>query len=325
MIITTALKTLGMTLGLALLAGPTAAQNFPVKPIRLIIPFSPPGGPVDLTVRPFAEKLGEFIGQPIVVENVGGAGTMIGSDLVAKSAPDGYTLLITSAAIMIMPSSNPKMPFDLMRDLTPVGTVSQSTIVLVVDPKLGFRNIPDLVAYAKANPGKLAFGSTGAGGSLHLGGEMLKLMAGIDMTHIPYKGAAQALIDIMGGHLSMTFVSMAAVLPLAKSGKIQPLAVAALKRNTSLPDLPTMDSLYPGFEVTASNSILAPAKTPAANITRINQAMAKSLSSPSVKDAFAKSGVEPVISTPEEFGAAMRVEVARWAKVVKAINFVQVD
>jgi tripartite-type tricarboxylate transporter receptor subunit TctC len=195
----------------------------------------------------------------------------------------------------------------------------------VVDPKLGFRNIPDLVAYAKANPGKLAFGSTGAGGSLHLGGEMLKLMAGIDMTHIPYKGAAQALIDIMGGHLSMTFVSMAAVLPLAKSGKIQPLAVAALKRNTSLPDLPTMDSLYPGFEVTASNSILAPAKTPAANISRINQAMAKSLSSQNVKDAFAKSGVEPVISTPEEFGAAMRVEVARWAKVVKAINFVQVD
>jgi len=325
MTITTALKTIGITLGLALLAGPAAAQNFPVKPIRLIIPFSPPGGPVDLTVRPFAEKLGEFIGQPIVVENVGGAGTMIGSDLVAKAAPDGYTLLITSAAIMIMPSSNPKMPFDLMRDLTPVGTVSQSTIVLVVDPKLGFRNIPDLVAYAKANPGKLAFGSTGAGGSLHLGGEMLKLMAGVNMTHVPYKGAAQALIDIMGGHLSMTFVSMAAVLPLAKSGKIQPLAVASLKRNTSLPDLPTMDSLYPGFEVTASNSILAPAKTPAANITRINQAMAKSLSSQSVRDAFAKSGVEPVISTPEELGTAMRVEVARWAKVVKAINFVQVD
>ena len=320
---------MGMGLMAALFAafatGPAAAQNFPTKPIHLIIPFSPPGGPVDLTVRPFAEKLGEFIGQPIIVENMGGAGTMIGSDHVAKSAPDGYTLLITSAAIMIMPSSNPKMPFDLMRDLTPVGTVSQSTIVLVVDPRLGFRNVPDLVTYAKANPGKLSFGSTGAGGSLHLGGEMLKLMAGIDMVHVPYKGAAGALIDIMGNNLSMTFVSMAAVLPLTKGGKIQPIAVASMKRNSSLPDLPTLDSLYPGFEVTASNSVLAPAKTPAANITRINQAMAKSLSSQYVKDAFAKSGVEPVISTPEEFGAAMKVEVARWAKVVKAINFVQTD
>ena len=150
-------------------------------------------------------------------------------------------------------------------------------------------------------------------------------MAGIDMVHVPYKGAAGALIDIMGNNLSMTFVSMAAVLPLTKGGKIQPIAVASMKRNSSLPDLPTLDSLYPGFEVTASNSVLAPAKTPAANITRINQAMAKSLSSQYVKDAFAKSGVEPVISTPEEFGAAMKVEVARWAKVVKAINFVQTD
>jgi tripartite-type tricarboxylate transporter receptor subunit TctC len=203
--------------------------------------------------------------------------------------------------------------------------VSSSTIVLVADPKLGFRNVQDMVAYAKANPGKLTFGSTGTGGSLHLGGEMFKLMAGVDMTHVPYKGAAQALTDIMGNHLSFIFVSMAAVLPLAKSGKIQPLAVASLKRNPSLPDLPTMDSIYPGFEVTASNGVVAPARTPAAVITRINQAMAKALATPFVRDAFAKSGVEPVISTPEEFGASIRNEVARWGKVVKAINFVQAE
>jgi len=300
------------------------AQNFPTKPVKLVVPFTP-GGPVDLTVRPFADKLGEALGQPVLVENIGGAGTLIGSDHVAKAAPDGYTLLVTTAAIMILPSSNPKLPFDLLKDLVPVGTVSSSTIVLVVDPKLGFGTVQDMVAYAKANPGKLTFGSTGLGGSLHLGGEMLKLMAGIDLVHVPYKGAAQALTDIMGNHLSMIFVSMAAVLPLAKSGKIKPLAVAATKRSSSLPDLPTLDSIYPGFEVTASNGIVAPAKTPAAVITRVNQAMAKALSTPEIKARFAKSGIEPVISTPEEFGKAIRTEVARWAKVVKAINFVQKD
>lgn len=298
------------------------AQNFPAKPIKLVIPFSPPGGPVDLTVRPFAEKWSEFLGQPIIIENVGGAGTLIGSEQVARAAPDGYTLLVTTAAIMILPSSNPKMSFDPLKDLVPVGTISSSTIVLVVDPKLGLKNVQDLVSYAKANPGKITFGSTGLGGSLHLGGEMLKLMAGVDMTHVPYKGAAQALTDIMGSHLSMIFVSMAAVLPLARAGKVQPLAVAAMKRNASLPDLPTLDSIYPGFEVTASNAVVAPAKTPAAAITRLNQAMAKALGTPFVKDAFAKSGVETVISTPEEFGVSMRNEIARWAKVVKAINFV---
>lgn len=306
---------------LCLAANPAFTQNYPSKPVRLVVPFVP-GGPVDLTVRPFAEQLGVALGQPVLVENMGGAGTLIGSEHVFKSAPDGYTLLITTAAIMILPSSNPKMSFDPAKDLAPVGTVSSSTIVLVVDPKLGFKNVQDMVSYAKANPGKLSFGSTGLGGSLHLGGEMLKLMAGVDITHVPYKGAAPALTDIMGGHLSMIFVSMAAVLPLAKSGKIQPLAVAAMKRNASLPDLPTLDSLYPGFEVTASNGVVAPGKTPAAIITRINQGMAKALSSPEIKARFAKSGIEPVISTPEEFGVAMRNEIARWGKVVKAIKFV---
>ena len=232
------------------------AQSYPARPIRLVVPFAP-GGPVDIMTRPFAEKLTDFIGQPVIVENIGGAGTLIGSAQVARSAPDGYSLLITSAQIMIMPSSNPKMPFDLFRDLSPVGTVSQVTIVLVVDPKLGFKNIADLVAHAKANPGKLSFGSTGTGGSLHLGGEMLKLLTSIDMIHVPYsRGAAQMLADLMGGNISMTFVSMAGVLPLAKSGKIQPLAVTTKTRSPSLPDLPTMDSIYPGFELSAISGVV---------------------------------------------------------------------
>ena len=316
---------MGMALVSVLLSQLVMAQTYPLKPIRLVIPYSPPGGPIDLTVRPFAEKLGEVIGQPIIIENIGGGGSMIGSDHVAKSAPDGYNLLITTAAIAIMPSSNPRMPFDPLKDLAPVGTVSASTIVLATDPKLGLRSVQELVSYAKANPGKLTFGSVGLGGSLHLGGEMFKLMAGIDMVHVPYKGAAQALTDIMGNHLSMLFVSMASILPLASSGKIRPLAVASLKRATALPDLPTMDSIYAGFEVTASNGIVAPARTPAAVIARLNQAMARALASPEVRERFAKSGVEPVISTPEEFGAALRAEIARWGKVVKAINFVQTD
>ncbi len=299
------------------------AQSYPSRPIRLVVPFAP-GGPVDIMTRPFAEKLTDFIGQPVIVENIGGAGTLIGSAQVARSAPDGYSLLITSAQIMIMPSSNPKMPFDLFRDLSPVGTVSQVTIVLVVDPKFGFKNVTDLVAYAKANPGKLSFGSTGTGGSLHLGGEMLKLMTGINMIHVPYsRGASQMLADLMGGNISMTFVSMAGVLPLAKSGKIQPLAVTTKTRSPSLPDLPTMDSIYPGFELSAISGVVSPAKTPMPIIRQINQAMAKALSTPFIKDTYARSGLEPLTTTPEEFGASMRVEVARWEKVVKAINFVQ--
>ncbi len=303
---------------------PAGAQNFPARPLHLIVPFAA-GGPVDLIARPFAEKMTETLGQPMVVENMGGGGTIIGTDHVAKAAPDGYTLLVTSAAVMIVPSSYPKLPFDVIKDFAPVSVMSSSTIVLVADPKLPFRTVPELVAYAKANPGKLSFGSSGTGGSLHLGGEMLNLMAGIETTHIPYKGAAPALTDIMGGHVSMMFVSMAAVLPLSTSGKVRAIAVASLKPAAALPGVPTMDSFYPGFEVTAGNAVLAPAKTPRPIITRLNQAMAKALGTQDLKDRFAKSGVEALSTTPEEAAADVRNEIARWGKVVKAINFVATD
>ena len=308
---------------LSAVTGLVGAQNFPVKPIRLIVPVAA-GGPVDLITRPFAEKMSEQLGQPMLVENMGGAGTLIGSDHVAKSAPDGYTLLVTTVAITILPSSYPKLPFDLVRDLTGVSVMSKGTIVVVVDPKLPIRNIKDMVAYAKANPAKLTFGSTGIGGSLYLAGELMKMSAGIDMTHIPYKGAAPALTDIMGSHLSLIFVSMAAVLPLSNAGKVRPIAVASLARSPVMPDIPTVaESGYPGFEVTAGNGVLAPSKTPRAVINHLNQAMVKVLASPDIKERFAKSGVDAISGTPEEFTTDIRNEITRWAKVVKAINFVQ--
>lgn len=307
-----------------LFSGTASAQNYPSRPIRLVVPFAA-GGPVDTISRPFADKVSQQLGQTMYVENIGGGGTVIGSDRVAKSPPDGYTLLVTSAAVMILPTSYPKLPFDVIRDFAPVSSMSESTIVLVADPKLPFTTVKELVSYAKANPGKLTFGSSGTGGSLHLGGEMLKLQAGIDMAHIPYKGAAPALTDIMAGRVSMMFVSMASVLPLYKSGKIRPIAVASLKPAAALPGVPTIDSVYPDFLVTAGNGVLAPAKTPRAIVTHLNQAMTKALNSEDLKARFAKSGVQTVSGTPEEWGEDVRKEIARWAKVVKAINFVQTD
>ena len=302
-----------------------AVQNYPNKPLRLVVPFAA-GGPVDTISRPFAEKLSEQLGQPVVIDYIPGAGTLIGSDNIAKSAPDGYSLLVLTVDILILQSSHPKLPFDVFRDFAPVGVTSRGTIALVVDPKLPIRNSPEFVAYAKANPGKLSFGSTGVGGSLHLGAEMLKIQANIDMTHVPYKGVAPALADIMGGHLSWIFSSMAGALPLARSGKVRAIAVASLNRNPLLPDVPTIaESGYPGFEVAVINGIIVPAKTPRPIINHLSQAMIKLLATQDIKERFAKSGVDAASNTPEEFATMIRNEVDKWGKVVKAINFVQKD
>jgi tripartite-type tricarboxylate transporter receptor subunit TctC len=287
----------------------------------MIIPLAA-GGSVDMIARPLAEDVSKLLSRPIVVENMPGASTNIGAGFVARSAPDGSTLLVTAAAITIQPGINPKMPYDPQKDLAGVSLISNSTILLVVSPRLGVKSLREFISYAKAHPGKLSYGSAGAGGSLHLAGELLKMDAGIDMLHVPYKGGAPILNDMMGGNIEVTFVSVALALPLINSGKIVPVAVASARRNQAMPNLPAIAESYPGFEVTARNGIMVRSGTPKPIITELNRAIVKSLGSPELKAKFAKAGVEAVSSTPEEFDAEIRSEIRQWTRVARSIGLV---
>jgi len=298
--------------------GFAGAQEFPAKPVRIIVPFTP-GGPNDLAVRPVAEKLGELFRQPFIVDYRAGANGLIGSDLVAKSPPDGYTLLIISSSFAINPSTQAKMPFDPVRDFAAVGPVSTSDIILVVNPSVPARSVKEFVALAKAQPGKLNFASSGTGGSLHLGAELLKLTAGINMVHVPYKGAALALSDVMGGHVDSMFISAPGAVGQIRAGKVRVLATASAKRAQSLPDAPTFgEAGYPEVQIDTRYGLLAPAATPAATIARLNAFITKALSSPDVRERYAALSLDVVTSTPQEYQAYIRSEVARWRKVVTA-------
>lgn len=299
-------------------AGFAGAQEFPVKPVRIIVPFTP-GGPNDLAVRPVAEKLGELFRQPFIVDYRAGANGLIGSELVAKSPPDGYTLLIISSSFAINPSTQAKMPFDPVRDFAAVSPVSTSDIILVVNPTVPARSVKELVALAKAQPGKLNYASSGTGGSLHLGAELLRMTAGINMVHVPYKGAALALADVMGGHVDSMFISAPGAVAQIKAGKVRVLATASAKRARSLPDTPTFgESGYPDVQIDTRYGLLAPAATPAATIARLNAFITKALSSSDVRDKYAALSLDVVTGTPQDYQAYIRSEVARWRKVVTA-------
>jgi tripartite-type tricarboxylate transporter receptor subunit TctC len=287
----------------------------------MIIPLAA-GGSVDLIARPLAEDMSKLLSRPIVVENMPGASTNIGAGFVARSAPDGSTLLVTAAAITIQPGINPKMPYDPQQDLAGISVISNGTILLVVSPRLGVKSLREFISHAKANPGKLSYGSAGAGGSLHLAGELLKMEAGIDMVHVPYKGGAPILVDLMGGNIEVTFVSAAVALPLISSGKIVPIAVASTKRSPSMPSLPAIAESYPGFEVTARNGIMVRRGTPKPVVTELNTVVVKSVSSPELKAKFAKAGVEAISSTPEEFDAEIRNDIRQWTRVARSIGLV---
>ncbi len=305
---------------LALLFTPFAfaQDNYPSRPIKLIVPF-PPGGATDIVGRLVAQRLQEALGQPVVVENKAGAGSNIGSEQVAKAAPDGYTLLLGTIANATNMSIYKNMSYDTLRDFAPVTQTMAAPSVLVVTNALPANNLKELIGLAKAQPGKLSFASSGAGGSPHLAGELLKLRAGIDIIHVPYKGAGPALVDVVSGVVSMGFKTALSAIPHMQSGKLKPVAVAATKRLAQIPNVPTMvEAGLPDFEVSSWNGVLAPAKTPPEIIARLNQALVRILATQDVKERFAAQAAEPVGSTPEQFRAYIRSEIDKWAQVVKA-------
>ncbi len=314
------LKVCGLLLPL-LLPGMTSAQNYPTKPIRIITAF-PPGGPTDLLARPVGQKLLEALGQPVIVDYKPGGNAIIGTDYVAKAAPDGYTLLLIPPSHTTNPSTQKSLPYDTLKDFTGVSMLAHGEVVLVANPKFPANSVKELVALAKSQPGKLNYASSGTGGSLHLGAELLKMVAGIDMVHIAYKGAGPALMDVVAGTADLMFISAAPAVAQIKAGKVRLLAVASVKRSTTYPDVPTVaEAGYTKFEVGSDYGLIAPAATPRPVINRLNGALEKILTTPDIKQVFNGLGVEPWWTTPEQHSAWIRDEVAKWASVAKAIKY----
>lgn len=301
---------------LALAAAPAAAA-YPDRPIKLVVPYTP-GGVTDALARVLAKGLSDRVGQPVVVENRGGGGANIGADAVAKAAPDGYTLLMGSAATHAINSSLYKsLSYDHIRDFAPITQVAQVPNILVVHPSVPAKDVRELIAYAKANPGKLNFGSSGSGGTIHLSGELFKTLAGVDMLHVPYKGSAPAVSDLLGGQVQVMFDS--SVVPHVKSGRLRALAVTSSKRSTALPDVPTMaEAGLPGYESTAWFGVLAPAGTPQPILARLHDEMVAVLKDPATQAWMKQQGFDAIGDTPAQFAAYIRKETDKWAKVVKA-------
>ena len=291
---------------------------YPSKPIRLVVPF-PAGGTTDILARAVAQKLSEAWGQQVIVDNRPGAGGNIGSDIVAKAAPDGYTLVMgTVGTHAINPSLYRKMPYDHVKDFAPVILVAGVPNVLVVNPSLPVHTVRELIDYAKANPGKLNFASSGNGTSIHLSGELFKTMAGVQMTHVPYKGSAPALTDLMGGQVQLMFDNLPSSLQLIQAGKLRAIAVTSTARAAALPDVPTIaESGLPGFEASSWFGVLAPAGTPREIVTKLNATIAAWLATPDAKDKLLSQGAIAAGGTPEAFARHIDAETAKWAKVVK--------
>ena len=294
------------------------AEVYPSKPIRIVAPF-PPGGPADILSRIIGHKLSQSWGQQVIVDNRPGAGGNIGADLVAKAAPDGYTLLLGFVGThAINASLYAKMPYDNVKDFEPVSQIAAVTIVLVVHPSVSALSIKELIALAKSKPGQLTFGSPGNGTPQHLAGQLFNTMAGVEMLHVPYKGAVPALTDLIGGQVSMIFSSMPPALPLVKTGKIRALGVTSATRSPAAPAIPTItESGLPGYEVNNWYGILAPRGTPKEIVSKLNAEIVKILNMPDVKESLAVQGAEPVSGTPEQFAAYIKEETEKWAKIVK--------
>jgi len=295
-----------------------AADAYPAKPIRFVVAF-PPGGGTDIIARSIAQKLAERIAQQVVVDNRPGAGGNIGTDIVAKAAPDGYTMLMGSAGpLAINASLFAKMPFDPVRDLAPVTLAASTPNVLVLHPSLKAATVKELIALARARPGEINFASSGHGTPAHLAGELFNSMAGVKMVHVPYKGAAPALADLLGGQVQLMFSTMPPALPHVKDGKLRALAVTSAKRSPAAPELPTVDEIaLPGFEANTWHGVVVPAGTPETIVARLNREIVAILHLPEVVERLSGQGAEPVGSTPQEFAAYIKSEALKWAKVVR--------
>jgi tripartite-type tricarboxylate transporter receptor subunit TctC len=301
----------------AFLPAAALAQAWPAKPVKIVVPFAA-GGATDVVARLLAQKLSESWGQAVVVEDRAGAGGNIGADVVAKSEPDGYTLLMTSGSIV---TANPfmyrNMPFDAAKDLLPITNVATGPQVIAVSPGVPAKDLKEFIAYVKANPGRVNFGSAGVGTQTHLAAENFAYSAGLDMTHVPYKGEAAALTDLIGGQIQMVTPNMGAAVGFIKQGKIRALAVTSRERNPALPEVPPAGEALPGFENSGWFGLMAPAGTPRDVIDRIQRDSAKILLSEEFKAKLAQQGMTPVANTPSEFGAAIKEESARWQKVIR--------
>jgi len=295
-----------------------SAQAYPAKPIRMIVPFAP-GGNVDINARAVAPGLGQLLGQQVIVDNRAGAGGTIGTDVVAKSAPDGYTLLMASSSIMTNgPAVYPKLPYDIVRDFAAVGRVAVVPLVIVVHPSLPARNTKELIAFARAQGDKLVFANAGVGTTNHLIAELFMIRTGTRMTLIPYKGSAPALIDLVAGHVFGHVDQISSALPYIQAGRIRAIAVTTAKRAVALPEVPTLaESGVPGFDASTVTGILAPAKTPRDVVQKLNAALSQVLAQPAVKERFAALGAEVQPSTSDELAAWIREDLAIWMKVVK--------
>ena len=314
------MRTLLRMTGCAILLGSSfaAAQNYPEKAVTMVAPF-PAGGSVDLVARAVAQQMSEIWKQPVIVSNRPGASGVIGVEAVVRSAPDGYTLLMGTTALATSSAVYSKLPFDVQRDLVPVSLVVRMTNILVVHPSLPARSVKELLALAKAKPGVLTSASAGVGSSNHLALVLLTMMAKVDINHIPYKGAAPAVTDVIGGHADMTFAPIAAVVSPIKSGRMRALASTAATRSTLFPELPTIaESGVPGYDASGWNALLAPRATPRDIVLRVNQTLVESLRSAKVKEILDTSGAEAVGNPPDEFGRFLQSETVKWTKVVRA-------
>jgi tripartite-type tricarboxylate transporter receptor subunit TctC len=293
------------------------AQSYPNKSIRIIVPQSA-GGSTDLVARPLAQRLGDALGQSVVVDNRPGAGSVIGTDLVAKAASDGYTLLAVAASVTMSPSLY-KLPFDPLRDLAPISQLSSLPNILVVHPSLPVTSVKELVAFVRQRPGQLNFGSSGMATGTHLSMELLMYMTGVRMVHVPYKGGAPGVSALLAGETQVNFATISTALPHVKSGRLRALAVSTAQRAAAAPEVPTIaEAGIKGYDYSSWIGLLAPARTPSAVVTRLNVESVKAIRTPEVKAILAVEGSEPVGNSPDEFSAIMQTEVARWMKVVKA-------
>ena len=301
-------------------AGLVAAQNYPTRPIRFIVPFAP-GGANDIVARMIGVKLTEAWGQPVVIDNRGGAGGVIGADLVAKSFPDGYTLLMANVNFATNPGLIPNLPYDTTRDFAAVSLLATSPSVLVVHPSLPVRSVKELIALAKSKPGQLVYSSSGAGSTGHMAMELLKQLAGIDMLAVHYKGGGPALIDLIAGRVSPGFATILSAAPHIESGRLRALAVTTTKRSTALPELPTVaEAGVPGYEFTGWWGVVVPARTPPPVVAKLNGALVRILAQTEVRERLVREGAEPASTTPDAFATYMRAEVAKWNKVIKTAN-----
>ena len=297
-----------------------SAQHYPIRPIRLLVPFAPGGG-TDIIARLVAQDLGQAWGQPVVVDNRGGGGGIVGTEIAAKAAPDGYTMMLCSLGLSYAPALYSKLPYDTEKDLLPISLVATQPFVYVVIPSLGVGSMKELIALAKAKPGEIRYGSGGSGGSSHLGTELLRTMTGINLVHVPYKGTGPALTAMLGGEIQMQLIGISSVVPHMKSGRMRALAVSGAKRSAAAPEVPTVaEAGVPGYAFDVWYGMLYPAGTPRAIVGKANASINDVLKSPALAQRFAAVGLEPAGSTPEAFAKLIRSEMAKWRKVVKEAN-----